>query len=178
MARSRDSIPLVILNLSSAFPSHNRRELIIYRNICVSNHILVWGNFALIIRFPHSDSPALETRPGLAMPVRSNPSSRPMKLFQITLGSVVWLVTSKNCYPVAQSTLQRTVGLLVLYEMPFAHKKHVGLYLNVVRPVSVSEGADLPVIVVSRLSVIVEDNKISLSSERSGYTAVIFQNRH
>ena len=79
---------------------------------------------------------------------------------------------------VAQPVLQRTVGLLILYEMPFAHKKHVGLYLNVVRPASVSEGADLPVIVVSWLSVIVEDNKISLSSERSGYTAVIFQNRH
>ena len=79
---------------------------------------------------------------------------------------------------VAQSMLQRTIGLLVLYEMPFAHKKHVGLYLNVVRPASVSEGADLPVIVVSWLSVIFEDNKILLLPERSGYTAIIFQNRH
>ena len=57
--------------------------------------------------------------------------------------------------------LQRTVGLHTLRGTSVAHTKRVGLYINVVRPTGVSEGADLPVIVVSHLSVILENNKTS-----------------
>ena len=68
--------------------------------------------------------------------------------------------------------LQRTVGLHILCTA-VAHTKTLGLYINVVRPTGVSEGADLPVIVVSQLCMTLKNKT---SPKYSGYTAVIPQN--
>ena len=55
---------------------------------------------------------------------------------------------------------RRTVGSSLLncpiWRVVRSHGKRIGLYLNVVRPAGVSVGANLPVIVVSYLSVVLE----------------------